>query len=238
MTQTLRSAALGVAAAIAITTAMDATGYSVFSALPLFPLAGLFWYLQKFSRHDIGLVWGDLRTYVLALVYPMLLLGLIGIIAWLFSAVDTSNADWNKAILNMALMSSAGVVMVLITEEGFFRGWLWAALSRAGQSDKQVLIWTSIAFTLWHISAISLDTGFDIPAAEIPVYLINATLSVLYSACYAWRQVRSLRQVFAMPSGMASTIRYTALVKRSARSESRRHISMAPRSGCWALASI
>ena len=176
MTQTLRSAALGVAAAIAITTAMDATGYSMFSALPLFPLAGLFWYLQKFSRHDIGLVWGDLRTYVLALVYPMLVLGLIGVIAWMFGAVDTSKADWNKAFLNMALMSSAGVVMVLITEEGFFRGWLWAALSRAGQSDKQVLIWTSVAFTLWHISAISLDTGFDIPAAEIPVYLINATL--------------------------------------------------------------
>ena len=176
MTQTLRSAALGVASAIAITTAMDATGYSMFSALPLFPLAGLFWYLQRLTRRDIGLVWGDLRIYVLALVYPILVLGLIGVIAWMFGAVDTSNADWNKAFLNMALMSSAGVVMVLITEEGFFRGWLWAALSRAGQSDKQVLIWTSIAFTLWHISAISLDTGFDIPAAEIPVYLINATL--------------------------------------------------------------
>ena len=27
---------------------------------------------------------------------------------------------------NMALMSSAGVIMVLLTEKGFFRGWLWA----------------------------------------------------------------------------------------------------------------
>ena len=176
MTHTLKSAALGVAVAIAITTAMDATGYSMFSALPLFPLAGVFWYLQRLTRRDIGLVWGDMRTYVLALVYPMLVLGLIGVIAWIFGAVDTSNADWNKALLNMALMSSTGLIMVLITEEGFFRGWLWAALSRAGQSDKQVLVWTSVAFTLWHISAISLDTGFDIPAAEIPVYLVNATL--------------------------------------------------------------
>ena len=73
-------------------------------------------------------------------------------------------------------MSSVGILGVLITEEGFFRGWLWAALVRAGQTDKQVLIWTSIAFTLWHISAISLDTGFDIPASEIPIFLINATL--------------------------------------------------------------
>ena len=238
MTQTLRSAALGVAAAIAITTAMDATGYSVFSALPLFPLAGLFWYLQKFSRHDIGLVWGDLRTYVLALVYPMLVLGLIGVIAWMFGAVDTSNADWNKAFFNMALMSSAGVVMVLITEEGFFRGWLWAALSRAGQSDKQVLIWTSIAFTLWHISAISLDTGFDIPAAEIPVYLINATL------------IGAVFGMFRMVSGsiIAPSICHSVWngidyplygfgEKVGALGIEATHI-MAPRSGCWVLASI
>ena len=176
MNQALRPAVFGVVIAIAITATMDATGYSMFSALPLFPLAAIFWYLQKFTRRDIGLIWGDLRSSFLALLYPMLVLGLIGVIAWMFGAVDTSNADWNKAFLNMALMSSVGVVMVLITEEGFFRGWLWAALSRAGQSDKQVLIWTSIAFTLWHISAISLDTGFDVPAADIPVYLINATL--------------------------------------------------------------
>lgn len=171
-----KPAALGLATAIVITTTMDATGFSMFSALPLFPLAGLFWYLQKLSRVEVGLVWGNLRTCVLAVAFPVLVLGLMGVIAWMFGAVDTSNADWNKAFLNMGLMSSIGIIIVLITEEGFFRGWLWAALSRAGQTDTQVLICTSIAFTVWHISAISLDTGFDIPATEIPVYLINATL--------------------------------------------------------------
>lgn len=73
-------------------------------------------------------------------------------------------------------MSSTGILMTLITEEGFFRGWLWASLKRTGCSDLGVLAWTSIAFTLWHVSAISLDTGFDIPAREIPIYLVNATL--------------------------------------------------------------
>ena len=52
----LSPAIIGTAIAIAITTTMDATGYSMFSALPLFPLAGLFWYLQRFSRQEIGLV--------------------------------------------------------------------------------------------------------------------------------------------------------------------------------------
>ena len=78
--------------------------------------------------------------------------------------------------MNMTMMSTVGIVMVLITEEGFFRGWLWAALKRAGQSDLQVLLWSTLAFTAWHISAISLDTGFDIPANEIPIFLVNATL--------------------------------------------------------------
>jgi len=170
------AAFLGVATAIAITTAMDATGYSMFSALPLLPLAGLFWYLQKFSRQEVGLVWGKPHTYVLAIAYPVIVLSSMGVIALVAGAVDTSNADWGKAFLNMSLMSTTGVIAVMLTEEGFFRGCLWASLKRAGQSDMQVVVWTSVAFTAWHISAISLDTGFDIPASEIPVFLVNATI--------------------------------------------------------------
>ena len=45
---------LGVTLAIAITTGMDASGYSVFSALPLMPLFGLLWWWQKFSKAEIG----------------------------------------------------------------------------------------------------------------------------------------------------------------------------------------
>ena len=176
MNKSLRLAVVGVLVAIADTTAMDATGYTMFSALPLALIAGGFWAVQQFSRQEIGLVWGNRRSYAIALAYPVVVLGLIAVIAYAFGAVDTGDADWEKAFLNMAIGSSIGVLGVLITEEGFFRGWLWAALKRAGQSDIQVLVWTSLSFTAWHISAISLDTGFDVPAAEIPVYLFNATL--------------------------------------------------------------
>jgi membrane protease YdiL (CAAX protease family) len=132
--------------------------------------------LQKFSRPEIGLVWSRLRFYAHALSYPIGVLGAIALIAFLAGAVDISNADWNKTFLNMALMSSMGILIGLLTEEGFFRGWLWASLKRAGYSDAQVLIGTTLAFTVWHISAISLDTGFDVPADEIPIFLVNATL--------------------------------------------------------------
>lgn len=169
-------ALLGVVVAIAITATMDATGLSMFSALPLIPLTGLLWYLQKLGRSEVGLTWGKPPHYALAIIYPFLVLSLVGLIALLSGAVDTSESDWNKTLLNIGLMSTTGIVMVLVTEEGFFRGWLWASLKRAGQTDIQALAWTSLAFTAWHISAISLDTGFDVPANEIPVYLVNATL--------------------------------------------------------------
>jgi len=174
--ETFRPALFGFLAALAITTTMDATGYATFSALPLLPLTGLLWFLQKFSRKEMGLVWGNLQGYLLALAYPAIVLGLIGVCAGMTGAVDTSQADWNKTFINIFLMSSTGVLATLLTEEGFFRGWLWAALKRAGQSDARVLIWTSLAFTLWHVSAITLETGFDVPAKEVPIYLLNAAL--------------------------------------------------------------
>lgn len=166
----------GTLAAIAVTTTMDASGYTMFSALPLFPLAGLFWFLQKFSRPEVGLIWGEVNCYGLALAYPIFVLGATASVAFAFGAVDTSAADWSKTLANIGLISSTGILMGLITEEGFFRGWLWAALKRTGQSDMKVLIGSTLAFTAWHISAITLDTGFDIPANEVPIYLINATL--------------------------------------------------------------
>lgn len=60
--------ALGVLAAIAITTAMDAGGLSVFSALQLFPLMGLFWYLERLPRQSVGMAWGRGRDYGLAVL--------------------------------------------------------------------------------------------------------------------------------------------------------------------------
>jgi membrane protease YdiL (CAAX protease family) len=167
---------VGVVLAIGITTVMDATGYTMFSALPLIALIAVFWALQRFSRAEIGLSWGNRRGILLALLYPVAVLGAVACAAWIGSSVDTSGADWQKAGLNMVLMSTTGILVVLITEEGFFRGWLWASLKRAGKSEPFILLWSSVAFAAWHVSAVSLDTGFDVPARQIPVYLVNAAM--------------------------------------------------------------
>ena len=167
---------VGTLAAIAITTAMDANGLSVFSALPLFPLGLLLWYWERFSRQEMGLAWGRPRNYGLALLYPFVVIGAAALIALQAGVVDISATDWKRFWIELLAGSTVGSLMVLLTEEGFFRGWLWASLGKAGRSRNQVLIWSSIAFVLWHVSAVSLDTGFDLPAAQIPVYLLNVLL--------------------------------------------------------------
>jgi len=169
----LRMPVFGVLLAIAITASMDAAGYSAFSALPLFPLLGLFWALQKVPRRNIGLVWGCLPHYGLALLYPIAVMGFLAVVTLITGAAEPTNVDWSKAAKNFALVGGSTVLVAILTEEGFFRGWLWASLERAGKSPPQVLIATSLAFALWHVSAVTLETGFEPPPAQVPVYLIN-----------------------------------------------------------------
>jgi membrane protease YdiL (CAAX protease family) len=169
----LRWPILGVLVAVAVTTAMDAVGLFNFSALPLIPLTCLFWYLERLSRQGMGLVWGQRKHHGLALLYPVVVLGVVAVVAAAVGATDLSETDWEKAWLNFALVAGSTIFAAIITEEGFFRGWLFASLDRAGLKPGWILVWSSIAFSLWHLSAVMLDTGFDLPAAQVPVFMIN-----------------------------------------------------------------
>ena len=166
----------GVTLAIGITTTMDATGFTMFSALPLLPLFLFFWWWQKFSKAEIGFKWGKPGHHIFAMAYPLVVMSVLVLAAALSGVIDTSATDWNKAMLNLFVGGISTILVVIVTEEGFFRGWLWADLKKNGLSDRKVLIATSLIFTAWHISAVSLQTGFDLPAKQIPQYLANATL--------------------------------------------------------------
>ncbi len=167
---------IGLAAAIGITTIMDASGLAIFSALVLFPLIGVLWYLEGSNRTDMGFTWGALRHYGLALLHPVAVLGMAVLIALVTGGVESLAIDGRKVGLNLVLMSSTSIVMSILTEEGFFRGWLWASLRRSGRSNASALLWTSLGFSLWHWSAVVLATEFQLPAAQIPIYLVNAAL--------------------------------------------------------------
>ncbi len=176
MASALRRPILGVVAAIAITTALDASGHSEFSALPLFPLMAFLWALDRFSRSRMGFVAARRHFFALALLYPLAVLGTVALVSKVAGAIDISQTNWQKAGINFLLVTVSTVVVATITEEGFFRGWLWASLTRAGQKPGRVLLWTSLAFSLWHVSAVALETGFDLPVRQIPVFILNAAV--------------------------------------------------------------
>jgi membrane protease YdiL (CAAX protease family) len=167
---------IGVLVAIATTTTMDATGLSSFSALVLLPLMFLFWYLSRLSRAEIGFKLGHGAHYGLAILYPVVVIGAVAMIAAVVGAVDLSKTNWQKAQLNFLIMTATTFVVVMITEEGFFRGWLWGSLRRTGMKETRVLVWSSIAFALWHISSVTLSTEFKPPPSQIPVFLVNAAV--------------------------------------------------------------
>jgi membrane protease YdiL (CAAX protease family) len=124
----------------------------------------------------MGFVWGRWSHYGLAVLYPLVVLGAIAFIGAAAGAIDFAAVKWKTAFVNLGLIGLSTVVGALITEEGFFRGWLWAALERSGQSQGLRLIWTSLAFSLWHWSAVALPTPFALPAGQIPVFLANVVL--------------------------------------------------------------
>jgi uncharacterized protein len=148
------------------------------NVLPLLLLFFLFWYLQRLSRAEIGWTWGRGRDYGLAVVYPALVLGLLALIAGLRGAVKLAGIDWANTVFSLqnglVLLILANGLGALVTEEGYFRGWMWASLQRAGVTQRGVLVWTSVAFAAWLISTALLPTGFRPALAQVPIYILNA----------------------------------------------------------------
>jgi membrane protease YdiL (CAAX protease family) len=148
----------------------------------LFPLLILFWWWGKFPKAEIGFRWGLApgigKQYAMAALYPLAVMLPLIAVAALTGSIDTSQTNWNSVMTNVFAGIVGTTIAVIITEEGFFRGWLWAALKRAGYSLPGTIIVSSLVFSAWHISAVSLETdlGFDLPWNQIPIYLVNATL--------------------------------------------------------------
>jgi membrane protease YdiL (CAAX protease family) len=168
----------GVAIAIAVTSTMDAAGVSAFSALPLAALLALFWYLGRFSAAEIGFFGGaSLKPYLLAVLYPLSVIGaIVAIAAATHVAGRVDVPHHHSPWLNLLLITGATIPVALITEEGFFRGWLWAALRRVRCGDFAIVMITAVIFALWHWSSVVLPTGFNPPISQVPVFMLNATL--------------------------------------------------------------
>lgn len=182
----------GVLAAIAVTAAMDANGLTDFSALPLAGFLAIFALAERRTLRSLGFVWGRPRDYGLALLYPVVVLGIVTAVA--LSAAH-SDAHWAKAAVVFAEIAAGTVVVGLLTEEGFFRGWLWASLRARGLDSGTVLACTSVAFALWHISYVTLAHGFTLPPGQAALFIVNAAIMGAI-----WGAMRELSGSILVPS--------------------------------------
>lgn len=171
----LFGALCAIAAAIGVTSLMDANGLTEFSALPLLPIAIVLWLALRLRPAQIGLVFGRIGDYALALVYPIIVLGLVCAIAFLGHATHAGTGH-SFSGLKLAVAAIAGVLAALITEEGFFRGTLWAALENAHMRRFHVLVVTSCIFALWHLSYATLAAGYQLPPLQVVMFIVNAAV--------------------------------------------------------------
>lgn len=163
--------------AIGITGLMVASGLSgLNTVLPLFALLMVFWSLYRFPRRAVGFTLGKVKGYYLAVLFPIVIIGTLSVLAFANGSVDLSKTQWPKVIQELAIMAAFTFIVAIVTEEGFFRGWLWAALRDAGLSKTKIIIFTSIAFALWHAPEVTFGSEFALPKAQIPVLLINAAV--------------------------------------------------------------
>jgi membrane protease YdiL (CAAX protease family) len=177
--------------ALVTTTTMDFSGYTMFSSLILLPITLIFWVLTKSSKVEMGLCWGEVKHYGMAIFLPFLLLGLTALVAFLSGDFSVGDVKYK----NILLSSTVGIIGVLITEEAFFRGWLWGVLQKRGMNGKNTLITTSLLFTAWHISAVTSGTEYGLPLYQVPIYLVNATLLGLI-----WGMFRSVSGSVIVPT--------------------------------------
>ncbi len=187
MDKAIRGPVMGVMVAIAVNAVMDAAGLADLSFASLFPLMLVFWGIQRLSLKDMGFKLGGVRHYGLALLQPLVIIGFIALICLMSGVIDISKANWQQARNDFLFTVAISFPLAILTEEGFFRGWLFASLRRTGMSELQVIIWTGVAFSLWHIPAVTMNTEDALPLAQIPILLINA---VLIGA--TWGMLRSI----------------------------------------------
>lgn len=139
-------------------------------------LAILLGSLMRFSRREFGLALGRGDAYLMALLYPIVVMGIICVALLAAGKIQGIEMTALEVAKRLSIMFVGTVLGSLITEEGFFRGWLWGALEKSGRTSWITLIWTGVVFGLWHIPVAIMESDFALPASVIPVYIANAIL--------------------------------------------------------------
>jgi membrane protease YdiL (CAAX protease family) len=134
------------------------------------------WAAQRFTRFEVGFVTGDPGSYLITVGYVVGIIGCVALGAWATHLIDLTNYSGTSVFRRLTLNFLVTFLLALITEEGFFRGALWASCVRAEFSPAKTVMWTSIAFGLWHVAVPIIDPDFAQPLGKVPQYVIGSTV--------------------------------------------------------------
>lgn len=163
--------------AILSVTILDLLGATQFSALSLVPLFGAGWALKRYSKKEIGLFKGKAKDYALAIGYPFVVLAIILSGLWLTGNLhyDVKSGPW-KVLAALTINATVSVILVFLTEEGFFRGFLWRILEERGFSPDNTLFATTVVFAVWHIPVALIEFGDTATIATTLIFMANVVL--------------------------------------------------------------
>ena len=134
------------------------------------------WAVQRLTKREIGIAIGDPKSFFVALAYAVGIIGSIALGAWNAQLIDLTNYSAATVFRRLSLNFLVTFVLALITEEGFFRGALWGSCERAGFSPAKTIIWTSLAFGMWHLAVPIIDSDFAQPLSKVPQYVAGSTV--------------------------------------------------------------
>lgn len=165
---------------------------SVLALIPIFLGA---WIWTRYTRREVGFSLGSPPVLALAVLYPLAVITGLSIFALAGGAQFGAKEGMAVAGQNWLMIFLLTLVLAILTEEGFFRGWLWASLKKDGCSRGAVLALSSVAFSLWHVAEILFSKSYSLGPLAATVILINA---VLIGAI--WGIVRSLGSSIVLSS--------------------------------------
>lgn len=167
---------LGSVGAIAVSPLLSiASGQGALYNGWLVVMLAILWGGQQLTRRELGLALGDGTSWFVALAYVVGIVGLVIVGAWASNAIDLTNYSGATVSRRLLLNFLVTFALTLVMEDGFFRGALWGSCERAGFSPAKTVLWTSIAFGLWHLAVPLIDPDFSQAASKVPQYVLGST---------------------------------------------------------------
>lgn len=171
-----RWAIVGTAIALLLSPALElVTGSEALYPAVALGLVVWFWLASGTTPREAGFTRGE-RGARAAVLYPLLVVAGAVVLATATGSAWPADTSPGTLALQVGTMTVVTALGTLLTEDGFFRGWLWGTLERAGREPEEVLLWTAASAALWHLPLTLIEPSLRLAPAALAVHLLDLWL--------------------------------------------------------------